>query len=91
MNVLRDRYTYGRGVPLLKDIHASSLFLSSIEIVWMGATGEQPNCWEMFDGPLYHHICQTQVSPLCIVEPRISWEQPLFDWEELVDETSENK
>ncbi|GMH36129.1 hypothetical protein BSKO_03997 [Bryopsis sp. KO-2023] len=73
------------GVPRLEDLHASALYLHAIEILWMGIEGvKEPRCWEMYDGVLFHFLCQKRQ----LLDPKfwpknrrmLEWDTPMFDW-----------
>ena len=62
----------------MKDLHVASLFLQTIDLLYLGSSNHQPPCWRFFHGPLYHHLCQNHQEleslPSVSVESGFNWD-----------------
>ncbi|GMH37231.1 hypothetical protein BSKO_05104 [Bryopsis sp. KO-2023] len=68
-------------IPRLDDLHACNLYLNAIEVFWMGADGNEPCCWDIFDGVLYHTLCQTDLGKG--LHERADWKKMSCDWNKI--------
>ena len=79
--MLLDRVTEFPSLPIMKDLHVASLFLQTIDFLYLGSAREQPPCWELFNGPLYHYLCQN-LQELESLPPVFA--ENSFDWHVIV-------